>query len=93
MTEYFEHLDLDGRRGCFAYIDEADDGAVYARMMFYNNGKNTYNINICKDTDDEVIVPKRSHKGKPFPIYVKRVLNVLSRLVLPSIYYKEVILK
>lgn len=93
MTEYFEHLDLGGRKGCFAYIDEADDGAVYARMMFYNNGKNTYNINICKDTDNAVIVPKRSHKGKPFPEYVKRVrLNVLSRLVLPSLYYKEAIL-
>lgn len=93
VTEYFEHLDLGGRKGCFAYIDEADDGAVYARMMFYNNGKNTYNINICKDTDDEVIVPKRSHKGKRFPEYVKRVLNVLSRLVLPSIYYRECVIE
>ena len=43
--------------------------------------------------DDEVIVPKRSHKGKSFPDYVKKVLDVLSELVLPSIYYKEVILK
>ena len=62
-------------------------------MSFVNNGTNTYTIGICKDTDDEVIVPQRSHKGKPLPNYVKRVLNVLSRLVLPSIYYKEVILK
>ena len=68
-------------------------GKVFAEMVFVNNGTNTYHIGICKDTDDEVIVPQRSHKGKPLPDYVKRVLNVLSRLVLPSIYYKESVIE
>lgn len=53
----------------------------------------THNVIIYKDTDNEVIVPQRSHKGKPFPEYVKKVLNALTEIVLPSIYYKEVILK
>ena len=88
---YTEYVDLGRCKECHICI-VALDGKVSARMTFYNKRKNTYNINICKDTDDEVIVPKRSHKGKPFPIYVKRVLNVLSRLVLPSIYYKESVL-
>ena len=69
-----------------------DDDTLYARMMFYNSGKSTYYIDVYKDTDEEVIVPKRSHKGKPFPDYVKRVLDVLSELVLPCVYYKEVTL-
>ena len=59
-------------------------------MSSYNNGKNTYNIVIRKDTADDVVkVSHRLYKRKSFPNYVKRVLNVLSRLVLPSIYYKE----
>ena len=78
-------------RKCLVSIGVIDD-MVVAKMLFVNNGTNTYTIGICKDTDDEVIVPQRSHKGKPFPEYVKRILNVLSRLVLPSIYYKECVL-
>ena len=62
-------------------------------MSFYNNGKNTYNIVIRKDTADDVVkVSHRLYKRKSFPEYVKRVLNVLSRLVLPSIYHKECVL-
>ena len=58
--------------------------------MYCSERKNTYNIFMYKDTDADVV--KVSHKGKRFPEYVKRVLNVLSRLVLPSIYYKECVL-
>ena len=88
---YTEHIDLGRCRKCLVSIRVVDD-MVVAEMSFYNNGKNTYNNTICMVTDDYTIVPQRSHKGKPFPIYVKRVLNVLSRLVLPSLYYKEVVL-
>ena len=89
---YGECIDLGRRRACIVVI-RVIDGKVFAEMSFRNNEKYTHDVIIYKDTDDEVIVPKRSHKGKPFPEYVKRVLNVLSRLVLPSLYYKEVILK
>ena len=90
---YGECLDLGRNKECLVDITVVE-GKVSARMFFYNSGKNTYNITICKDTADDVV--KVSHclyKRKSFPIYVKRVLNVLSGLVLPSIYYKEVILK
>ena len=86
---YGERIDLGRRRECHICI-VALDGKVSARMTFYNNRKNTYDIFMCKDTDADVI--KVSHNGKRFPEYVKRVLNVLSRLVLPSIYYKESVL-
>ena len=89
---YDESLDLGRCRKCLVTIGVIDD-MVVAKMLFVNNGTNTYTIGICKDTDDEVIVPQRSHKGKPFPDYVKKVLNALSEIVLPSVYYKEVILK
>ena len=85
---YAEQLDLSRRRKCLVSIGVIDC-TVFARMLFFNNGKWTHNITIHKDTDDKVVVPKR----KSFPAYVKKVLNVLSELVLPSIYYKEVILK
>lgn len=85
---YDESLDLGRRRKCLVSIRVIDD-MVVAEMSFYNSGKNAYDITICMVTDDYTIVPQRSHKGKPFPEYVKRVLNALSRLVLPSIYYKE----
>ena len=87
---YGEHIDLGRRRKCLVSII-AVEGDVSAEVSFYNNGKNTYNIVIRKDTDADVV--KVSHNGKRFPEYVMRVLNVLSRLVLPSLYYKEVILK
>ena len=83
---YTEYVDLGRCMECHICI-VALVGKVSARMTFYNNGKNTYDIFMCKDTADDVV--KVSHKGKRFPEYVKRVLNVLSRLVLPSIYYKE----
>ena len=86
---YTERVDLGRCRECHICI-VASDGYVSARMTFYNNGKNTYDIFMCKDTDADVV--KVSHKGKQFPEYVMRVLNVLSRLVLPSIYYKESVL-
>ena len=89
---YDESLDLGRCRKCLVSIGVIDD-MVVAKMLFVNNGTNAYTIGICKDTDDEVIVPQRSHKGKPFPDYVKKVLNALSEIVLPSVYYKEVILK
>lgn len=89
---YAERIDLGRCKKCHVFIGVLASGKVFAEMIFVNSGANTYHINICKDTDNEVIVPKRSHKGKPFPDYVKKVLNVLSRLVLPSIYYKEVVL-
>ena len=89
---YGECLDLGRNKECLVSIGVIDD-MVVAKMLFVNNGTNTYTIGICKDTDDEVIVPQRSHKGKPLPDYVKRVLNVLSRLVLPSIYYKESVIE
>ena len=84
---YGECLDLGRNKECLVDITVVE-GKVSARMFFYNSGKNTYNITICKDTADDVV--KVSHKGKQFPEYVKRVLNVLSRLVLPSLYYKEI---
>ena len=89
---YGECLDLGRNKECLVDITVVE-GKVSARMFFYNNGKNTYNITICKDTADDVV--KVSHflyKRKPFPDYVKKVLNVLSRLVLPSLYYKESVL-
>lgn len=85
---YAERIDLGRCRKCLVSIGVIDC-TVFARMLFFNNGKWTHNITIHKDTDDKVVVPKR----KSFPDYVKKVLNVLSELVLPSIYYKEVILK
>ena len=90
---YAARVDLGRCTKCHVFIGVLASGKVFAEMVFVNNGTNTYHIGICKDTDDEVIVPQRSHKGKPLPDYVKKVLNVLSELVLPSIYYKEVILK
>ena len=84
---YAEQLDLSRCRKCHICIVALDD-EVSARMLFYNNGKNTYDIIIRKYLDDKVIVPHCT-----FPDYVKKVLDVLSQLVLPSIYYKEVILK
>ena len=83
---YTEYVDLGRCMECHICI-VALDGEVSARMTFYNNEKFTHNVIIYKDTDADVV--KVSHKGKRFPEYVKRVLNVLSRLVLPSIYYKE----
>ena len=83
---YGECLDLGRNKECLVDITVVE-GKVSARMTFYNNRKNTYNIFMYKDTDADVV--KVSHNGKRFPEYVKRVLNVLSRLVLPSIYYKE----
>ena len=88
---YEESLDLGRCRKCLVSIGVIDD-MVVAKMLFVNNGTNIYTIGICKDTDDEVIVPQRSHKGKPFPDYVKKVLNALSEIVLPSVYYKEIVL-
>ena len=87
---YVEQLDLGRCMECHICI-VALDGKVSARMTFYNKRKNTYNIFMYKDTDADVV--KVSHKGKQFPIYVKRVLNVLSRLVLPSLYYKECVIE
>lgn len=83
---YGERIDLGRRRKCIVII-RVIDGKVFAELTFYNNEKFTHNVIIYKDTDADVV--KVSHKGKRFPEYVKRVLNVLSRLVLPSIYYKE----
>lgn len=83
---YGERIDLGRRRKCIVVI-RVIDGKVFAEMSFYNNEKFTHNVIIYKDTDADVV--KVSHNGKRFPEYVKRVLNVLSRLVLPSIYYKE----
>ena len=83
---YGERIDLGRCRKCIVII-RVIDGKVFAEMSFYNNEKFTHNVIIYKDTDADVV--KVSHKGKRFPEYVKRVLNVLSRLVLPSIYYKE----
>ena len=83
---YGERIDLGRRRKCIVII-RVIDGKVFAEMTFYNNEKFTHNVIIYKDTDVDVV--KVSHKGKQFPEYVKRVLNVLARLVLPSIYYKE----
>lgn len=87
---YGERIDLGRRRKCIVII-RVIDGKVFAEMSFYNNEKFTHDVIIYKDTDDEVIVPQRSHKGKPFPDYVKKVLDTISELVLPSIYYKEVV--
>ena len=86
---YGERIDLGRRRKCIVII-RVIDGKVFAEMTFYNNEKFTHNVIIYKDTDADVV--KVSHKGKRFPEYVKRVLNVLSRLVLPSIYHKECVL-
>lgn len=83
---YGERIDLGRRRKCIVII-RVIDGKVFAEMTFYNNEKFTHNVIIYKDTDADVV--KVSHNGKRFPEYVMRVLNVLSRLVLPSIYYKE----
>ena len=83
---YGERINLGRRRKCIVII-RVIDGKVFAEMTFYNNEKFTHNVILYKDTDADVV--KVSHKGKRFPEYVKRVLNVLSRLVLPSIYYKE----
>ena len=87
---YGERIDLGRRRKCIVII-RVIDGKVFAEMTFYNNEKFTHNVIIYKDTDADVV--KVSHKGKRFPEYVKRVLNVLSRLVLPSIYYKECVIE
>ena len=87
---YGERIDLGRRRKCIVII-RVIDGKVFAEMTFCNNEKFTHNVIIYKDTDNEVIVPQRSHKGKPFPEYVKKVLNALTEIVLPSIYYKEVV--
>lgn len=87
---YGEHIDLGRRRKCIVII-RVIDGKVFAEMTFYNNEKFTHNVIIYKDTDADVV--KVSHNGKRFPEYVKRVLNVLSRLVLPSIYYKECVIE
>ena len=84
---YVEQLDLGRNKECLVDITVVE-GKVSARMFFYINGTNTYNITIRKNTDDKVIVPHCT-----FPDYVKKVLDVLSELVLPSVYYKEVILK
>ena len=84
---YGECLDLGRNKECLVDIAVVE-GKVSARMFFYIDGTNTYNITIRKDTDDKVIVPHCT-----FPDYVKKVLDVLSELVLPSLYYKEVILK
>ena len=89
---YVERIDLDRNKKCLVDITVVE-GKVSARMFFYNNGKNTYNIVIRKDTADDVVkVSHRLYKRKSFPDYVKRVLNVLSRFVLPSLYYKEIVL-
>lgn len=89
---YTERVDLGRYRECHICIVTLD-GKVSARTTFYNNGKNTYDITIRKDTADDVVkVSHRLYKRKSFPNYVKRVLNVLSRLVLPSLYYKESVL-
>ena len=87
---YGERIDLGRRRKCIVIIRVIDD-KVFAEMTFYNNEKFTHNVIIYKVTDNEVIVPQRSRKGKPFPEYVKKVLNALTEIVLPSIYYKEVV--
>ena len=86
---YAECIDLGMCRKCLVSIT-AVEGNVSAELSFYNNDKNTYNIVIRKDTADDVVkVSHRLYKHKAFPDYVKKVLNVLSRLVLPSIYHKE----
>ena len=84
---YGERIDLGRRRKCIVII-RVIDGKVFAEMTFYNNEKFTHNVIIYKDTDADVV--KVSHKGKRFPEYVKKVLNALSEIVLPSIYYKEI---
>ena len=90
---YAEQLDLGRCRKCLVSII-AVEGNVSAELSFYNNGKNTYNIVIRKDTADDVVkVSHRLYKRKSFPDYVKRVLNVLAGLVLPSIYYKECVIE
>ena len=55
------------------YTERVDLGRckVFAEMVFVNNGTNTYHIGICKDTDDEVIVPQRSHKVSHFQIMLR----------------------
>lgn len=83
---YGECLDLGRNKECLVDITVVE-GKVSARMFFYINGTNTYNITIRKDTDDKVIVPHCT-----FPDYVKKVLDVLSEIVLPSLYYKESVL-
>ena len=83
---YGERIDLGRRRKCIVII-RVIDGKVFAEMTFYNNEKFTHNVIIYKDTDDKVIVPHCT-----FPDYVKKVLDVLSELVLPSLYYKESVL-
>ena len=89
---YGERIDLGRRRKCIVII-RVIDGKVFAEMTFYNNEKFTHNVIIYKDTDADVVkVSHRLYKRKSFPNYVKRVLNVLSRLVLPSLYYKECVL-
>ena len=85
---YGERIDLGRRRKCIVII-RVIDGKVFAEMTFYNNEKFTHNVIIYKDTDADVV--KVSHKGKRFPEYVKKVLNTISELVVPSIYYKEVV--
>ena len=83
---YGERIDLGRCRKCIVII-RVIDGKVFAEMTFYNNEKFTHNVIIYKDTDDEVIVPHCI-----FPDYVNKVLNALSELVLPSLYYKECVL-
>ena len=85
---YRECLDLGSHKECDAYI-LASDGKVTASLLFYYNRKCSHHIVIRKYTDDKIDAPKR----KSFPNYVMRVLNVLSRLVLPSIYYKECVIE
>ena len=51
---YTEYVDLGRCRECHICII-ALDGKVSARMTFYNNRKNTYNIFMYKDTDAEVV--------------------------------------
>ena len=49
---YVEQLDLGRCRKCLVSII-AVEGDVSAEVSFYNNGKNTYNIVICKLTPKE----------------------------------------
>lgn len=72
---YAEQLDLGRCRKCLVSII-AVEGNVSARVLFYNSGKNTYDITICKDTADDVVkVSHRLYKRKSFPDYVMRVVN------------------
>ena len=74
---YTERVDLGRCRECHICIVTLD-GKVSARMLFYNSGKNTYDITIRKDTADDVVkVSHRLYKRKSFPDYVKKVLDVI----------------